>query len=72
MAEQISEERHHLYQSQWWVRLAAISEKRESETPVDRQPVEKRQRQSGFSKALASLFPADHRSGLVSIFAKSN
>lgn len=70
MAEQISNERNQLYQSEWWARLAAISERRDSLTAVEPPPAEKKQ--SGFSKALASLFPAEPGSGLVSIFVKLN
>ncbi len=69
MAEQISDDRSNLYESQWWARLAAISERRESMSAVDTPPVEKKQ--SGLSKALASLFPADQGRGLVSIFVRT-
>ena len=70
MAEQISEPRNQLYQSEWWARLAAISEKRDRPISVDPLPVKKQQ--SNFSKTLASLFSAGHERGLISIFVKSN
>jgi hypothetical protein len=70
MAKQTSVPSNHLYQSQWWARLAAISEKRDIEVSANTQPVQKEQ--SNFSKALASLFPPDQGSELISIFVKTN
>jgi hypothetical protein len=68
MAEQIAASRNNLYQSQWWARLAAISEKRD--TTLNTLPVEKEQ--SNFREMLTSLFPADQGSRLISIFVKTN
>ena len=70
MAEQISEPRNQLYQSEWWARSAAISEKRDRPISVEPLPVKKQQ--SNFSKTLASLFSAGPERGLISIFVKSN
>lgn len=54
MREPGSVEREHLYQSQWWVRLAAFSEKREREEPARVNQREKER--AGVGKKLASLF----------------
>jgi hypothetical protein len=70
MAEQISVARKHLYQSQWWARLAAISEKRDSQESVNTPPVQ--EEPSNFSKTLAALFSPDQGSKLISIFVKTN
>lgn len=70
MAKQASVASNHLYQSQWWARLAAISEKRDIQAPANTPPVQKEQ--SSFSKALASLFSPDQGSQLISIFVKTN
>ncbi len=69
MAEQILGSKQ-LYQSQWWARLAAISEKRASQTSADTLPVEKEE--SNFGKTLASLFSPAQGRELTSIFVKSN
>lgn len=50
-------ESEHLYQSLWWTRLAAFSEKRESPAANTRRIEEKR---SSFRRALASLFCGFH------------
>jgi hypothetical protein len=70
MAKQTSLASNHLYQSQWWARLAAISEKRDVQASADTPPVQKEQ--SNFSKTLASLFSPDQGSELISIFVKTN
>ena len=51
-------ESEHLYQSLWWTRLAAFSEKRESPEPANVRPVEKKR--SSFSKTLAYFFRGFH------------
>ncbi len=48
----------HLYQSLWWTRLAAFSEKRESPAPANTRQTEKKR--SSFRKTLASLFGGMH------------
>jgi hypothetical protein len=48
----------HLYQSQWWTRLAAFGEKRESPAPAKIRVTEKKR--SSFSKTLTSLFRGFH------------
>ncbi|HYJ86957.1 MAG TPA: hypothetical protein VEW46_12920 [Pyrinomonadaceae bacterium] len=70
MAKQTLVASNHLYQSQWWARLAAISEKRDTQTSADTPPVQKEQ--SNFSRTLASLFSPDQGSELISIFVKPN
>ena len=70
MAKQTSVASNHLYQSQWWARLAAISEKRDIQASADTTPVQKEQ--SNFSKGLASLFSPNQGSELISIFVKTN
>jgi hypothetical protein len=70
MAKQISAPSNHLYQSQWWARLAAISEKRDREASTDKPAVQKEQ--SNFSKTLSSLFSPEQGSDLISIFVKTN
>ena len=69
MAKQTSAS-NHLYQSEWWARLAAISEKRDKQTSADAPPVQKEQ--SNFSKTLASLFSPDPGRELISLFVKTN
>ena len=69
MAEQMSGSKQ-LYQSQWWARLAAISEKGASQNSADTRPAEKEQ--SNFSKTLATLLSPDQGRELISLFAKSN
>lgn len=51
-------ESERLYQSLWWTRLAAFSEKRESPALANVGRPEKKL--SGFSKTLASLFRGFH------------
>ena len=52
-------ESEHLYESLWWTRLAAFSEKRES--PVPARPGHPEKRRSSFiSKKLASVFRGLH------------
>jgi hypothetical protein len=51
-------ESEHLYQSLWWARLAAFSQKRESPAPARIDHTEKKR--SGFSKKLASVFRGFH------------
>jgi hypothetical protein len=51
-------ESEHLYESLWWTRLAAFSEKRESPVPVRLGHPEKKR--SSFSKKLASVFRRLH------------
>ena len=51
-------ESEHLYQSLWWTRLAAFSEKRESPVPDRLGPAEKKQ--LSLSQKLASLFRGFH------------
>jgi hypothetical protein len=70
MGKQSSVPSSHLYQSQWWARLAAISEKRADQTSADTRPVEKEQ--SSFSKTLSSLFSPEQGNDLISIFVKTN
>jgi hypothetical protein len=56
---QLTVESERLYQSQWWTRLAAFSEKRESPAPVNVRHTKKKR--SGFiSKTLAVLLLGFH------------
>jgi hypothetical protein len=48
----------HLYQSLWWTRLAAFSEKRES--PATARVGHSEKKRSSFSKKLASVFRGFH------------
>jgi len=59
MQEPTSIGSEHLYQSQWWARLAAFSETRESPPPAAnrREPEKKR---ASFSRALVSLLQGFH------------
>ena len=51
-------ESEHLYQSLWWTRLAAFSEKRESPEPAEVRNTKKKR--SSFGKTLASLLRGFH------------
>ena len=51
-------ESEHLYQSLWWTRLAAFSEKREGPAPANVRNTEKKR--SSFNKTLASFFRGFH------------
>lgn len=51
-------ESEHLYESLWWTRLAAFSEKRESWVPA--RPGHPEKKRSSFGKKLASVFRGLH------------
>lgn len=59
MQERNSVANEQLYQSQWWTRLAAFSEQRESQAPVASSRESKKE-QSSFSRTLVSLLRAFH------------
>jgi hypothetical protein len=68
MAKESSVPSSRLYQSQWWARLAAISEKRAREVSTNTPAVQREQ--SNFSKTLSSLFSPEQGTDLISIFVK--
>ncbi|MEK6280720.1 MAG: hypothetical protein AABN95_10240 [Acidobacteriota bacterium] len=66
----MSVEQEHLYQSQWWTRLAAFSENRAIETRENTRQISNER--SSLTKTLASLLQATHRSSLIRVFVKTS